>query len=337
MRQRHHIPRLAVVIHQQIGMRRRHGGVRKRPRCLAGAESRINPRLVKELPTNLSQARAEGTIGIQYLRNRLGPGDQAVILIGQRRIAIPMLQFFQPKPFRLHGVIAMRKPREAGAHSGNQSLHHLIFHHIGAVARGSGARVAPPLVNNLLVFRQGIRDQREQPALFSEGRRDTLGGRFTHRAIPIRKPVQRVRHGQAFRATRQRHVHLHGGDGFIKQPVPGGSARHFLLVQQLFRLIRKLMRAKHAKVAQPGAEAGQRGGIGAFAIQHRIFQPVQFQREEDQMAADRGRAFLHGLIEAPIRRVFRIAAEDQLGIGHDAAQDFLNRLILGNRRRQVIA
>ena len=271
------------------------------------------------------------------MRDSLGPGDQAVILIGQRRIAIPMLQFFQPKPFRLHGVIAMRKPREAGAHSGDQSLHNLIFHHIGAVARGSGARVAPPLVNNFLVFRQGIRDQREKPALLREGCGYTLGSGFTHRAIPIRKPVQRVRNGQAFRATRQRHGNLHGRDGFIKQAVPGGSARHFLLVQQLFRLIGKLMRAKHAKVAQPRPEMGQGRGGSAFAIQHRIFQPVQFQREEDQMAADRGRAFLHGLIKTPIGRVFRIAAEDQLGIGHDAAQDFLNRLILGNRRRQVIA
>ena len=55
------------------------------------------------------------------------------------------------------------------------------------------------------------------------------------------------------------------------------------------------------------------------------------------MAADRGRAFLHGLIEAPIGRVFSIAAEDQLRIGHDTAEHFLNRLIFGNRRRQVIA
>ena len=271
------------------------------------------------------------------MRDSLGPGDQAVILIGQRRIAIPMLQFFQPKPFRLHGVIAMRKPREAGAHSGDQSLHNLIFHHIGAVARGSGARVAPPLVNDFLVFRERIRDQREQPALLREGRGYTLGGRFTHRAIPIRKPVQRVRHGQAFRATRQRHGNLHGRDGFVKQPIPGGPTRHFLLVQQLFRLVGKLMRAEHAQVAQPRAEVGQGRGGSAFAIQHRIFQPVQFQREENQMAADRGRAFLHGLIKTPIRRVFRIAAEDKLGIGHDATQDFLNRLILGNRRRQVIA
>ena len=271
------------------------------------------------------------------MRDSLGPGDQAVILIGQRRIAIPMLQFFQPKPFRLHGVIAMRKPREAGAHSGDQSLHNLIFHHIGAVARGSGARVAPPLVNNFLVFRQGIRDQREQSAFLGEGCGDTLGSGFTHRAIPIRKPVQRVRHGQAFCAARQRHSHLHGRDGFIKQPVPGGPARHFLLVQQLFRLIGKLMRAKYAKVPQPGAEMGEGRGGSAFAIQHRIFQPVQFQREENQMAADRGRAFLHGLIKTPIGRVFRIAAEDKLGVGHDAAQDFLNRLIFGNRRRQAIA
>ena len=97
------------------------------------------------------------------------------------------------------------------------------------------------------------------------------------------------------------------------------------------------MRAEHAKVAQPRPEMGEGRGGSAFAFQHRIFQPVQFQREEDQMAADRGRAFLHGLIKTTIRRVFRIAAEDQLGIGHDAAQDFLNRLIFSNRRRQVIA
>ena len=54
--------------------------------------------------------------------------------------------------------------------------------------------------------------------------------------------------------------------GLVEQPAPGGVAGHFLLVQQLFQLVRQLVGTEHAQVAQPGPPVGQRA-IGELGLQ----------------------------------------------------------------------
>ena len=48
MRQRHHVARLALVVHQHIGMRRRRGRMRERARRLARPHRRIDPAIGEE-------------------------------------------------------------------------------------------------------------------------------------------------------------------------------------------------------------------------------------------------------------------------------------------------
>ena len=93
------------------------------------------------------------------------------------------------------------------------------------------------------------------------------------------------------------------------------------------------MRPEHPQVAQPRAIAGERR-VAEFAFQHRVVQAVEFQREEDQVAADRRHPFVYRLVEAADRRIGGIAGEQQLRIGRDPAQHLLDLLILRDRSRK---
>ena len=57
--------------------------------------------------------------------------DSLVDVLGQWRIAVPMLHFIQPEPTRLHRIIAMRQARKRSAHRIDQCINHLTFHPIG--------------------------------------------------------------------------------------------------------------------------------------------------------------------------------------------------------------
>ena len=107
-------------------------------------------------------------------------------------------------------------------------------------------------------------------------------------------------------------VIAHAGHRLVEQAVPGGMAGDLLLVQQLFQIVGQLVRAENAQVAQPGPPSGQRR-VGQLRLQHRIVQPVQLQREEQQVGADGGRAFIDRLVEAADRRIGGIAGEQQAG------------------------
>ncbi|QYU71095.1 molecular chaperone DnaK [Leptolyngbya sp. 15MV] len=333
MRQRHHVPRLAVVVHQQVGVRGWHGRVREGAGGLAGPERRIHPRLVEEALAEFRQFRAEGAIAGHHARHRLRPGDLAVVLVGQRRVAVPVHHLLKAQPLRLHRVVAMRKPRKALAHGGDEGIHHLVLHHVGPVPVGGRARIVPPAVDDLLVLRQHVGDQAEQADIGPERLRDALRRRRAHLAVPVRELVQRGGDGQFL----ARHRHAHARDRLVEQPVPGGAARHFLLVQQLLDLVGKLVRAEHAKVAQPGPPASQRLGGAELLLERRILHAVQLQRQEQQMRGDRRHALLNRLVEAAIGGILRIAREHELRIGHGAPQLLLDRFVGGDRGGEPIA
>ena len=293
----------------------------------------VDPGAVEEAPADRGQFRGEGVVGGEDPLLGLGPGDRAVLLLRQGRVAVPVLQLLQTQPLRLHRVVAVRQARIARAHGGDQRVHHLVLDHVGAVAGRSGARVVAPVVDDLLVLGERVGDQRKQRDTLAEGRGDALGRRLAHRAVPVGKLVQRGGDGEVLLP----HPHLHGGDGLIEQAVPGGAAGDLLLVQQLLQLVGKLVRTEHPQVAQPGAPSGQSGGFRQLGLQHGILQPVQLQRQEQQVAADVGRPLLHGLVEAAVFRLRGIAREKQLGEGQDPPQDLLHRLVAPDRRRQGIA
>ena len=123
VRQRHHVARLAHVVQQHIGMRRRHGRMREGARRLAGPHRRVDPVAVEEGARDLGHVRREAVIGRQHGVLRLVPADRRLRRLGQRRVAVPVVHRFHAEPARLHRVVAVRQPRIGLANGGGQRIH----------------------------------------------------------------------------------------------------------------------------------------------------------------------------------------------------------------------
>jgi hypothetical protein len=188
--------------------------------------------------------------------------------------------------------------------------------------------VAPRVVN-LLILGQGIGDQREQTNIIAERRSNSLAGGLAHGPVAVGQLVQRGADRQVLAVQ----LDPHGGDGFVEQPRPGGTRGQVAFMRQLFQVVAELMRPENPQIAQPRPVAGQRR-IGQLGFQHRVVHPVHLQREEDQVAADRGHPLIDRLVEAADRGIGGIAREQKLCIRSDAPEQFLDTLIFGDHRGQ---
>ena len=61
--QDHHVPRLSLIVEQQVGMGARHGGVGEGAGRLAAAHRRVDPVVVEEAPGAGRELRREGAVG----------------------------------------------------------------------------------------------------------------------------------------------------------------------------------------------------------------------------------------------------------------------------------
>ena len=300
--------------------------MRERPAGLAGFQARVDPGVIEEPLAHGSEFGTERRIGIQNLLRRVGPGDQPVVVVRQRGVAIPMLQLGQPQPLRLHQVIPVRQPGIGLRHRRHQRIDNLILHHVGAVAEAGRAGVTAPRVLDLLVLRQGVGNHRQQTQIVAERGANRLAGGLPNRTVTVGQLVQRVADRQLLAIQ----VDPHRGYGFVEQPHPSAIGGQVAFVGQFLQFVAQLVRPEHPQVAQPRPVARQ-GGVGEFRLQRRVVQAVQLQREEDQVAADRRHPLIHALIEPADGGVAGIAGEQQLGVGPDAPQQFLDTLILGDR------
>ena len=158
----------------------------------AWAGRHIDPRFVKEAFADFREFRRERAVRVQHSLLRFRPRDFAVVIAGQRRVAVPMLQFRQAQPLRLHAVIAMRQSREIADHRFNEGGYHLVFDHVAAIAGARRCRIVAPGIDDFLVLGQGIGNQREQFLILGERLADRVPGRLAGGAIRI---GQFVEHG----------------------------------------------------------------------------------------------------------------------------------------------
>ena len=89
MRERHHVARLALIVEQDIRVRRRRRRMRERARRLARAHRRIDPASIEETLGDFRHLRRESAVGGQHRVARLDPTHNARGHLRQRRIAIP--------------------------------------------------------------------------------------------------------------------------------------------------------------------------------------------------------------------------------------------------------
>ena len=77
VRQRHHVARLAHVVEQHVGMRRRHRRMREGARRLAGPHRRVDPVAVEEVRGDSAISGEKRSIGREHGVLRLVPADRS--------------------------------------------------------------------------------------------------------------------------------------------------------------------------------------------------------------------------------------------------------------------
>ena len=249
----------------------------------------------------------------------------------QRRVAIPVRHGLDAEPLCLELVVAVGKPRIGRLHGGHEGIDHLILDDIGEVAEGLRPLVLAPAVVDLLVLDQRVGDQREDRDVLALHLAERLGGVAPHLGFLARELVEDLRLAERLSAEGVAQAR----DGLVEQARPG-AAHHRLVVDVLLELVRQVVRAEGAKVAQPGRILGERrlvhllGEVGVLDL-------VELEAEEQQLAADVVQLLRSVLREAAALGIGHVLGIVELGIGADAADHVGQGLETRDRRPQPLA
>ena len=322
MRERHHVARLALVVEQHIGVRRRHRRMREGAGRLAGPHRGVDPVELEELLRDRRHLGGERAIGGEHGLLRLAPADGAGRDLRQRRVAVPMREPLLAEPARLERVVAVREPRIGRAHGGHQRVDHLGLDPVRQMARIGDIGKAAPAVGNLLVLGERVGDEREQAHVLLERLRQRLRGGL---ALLLARVLQEVER----RLDRERlagDLEAQARDGLVEQPVPGRIGRHRFLVEELLDAVLELIGLFLADVLEPRPVMAER------RVRHRGFElgvvdPVELEREEQQMRRGRRQPLLHVAIEFRARRIDRVAGMHEPGERGEPAEEIVEPLI----------
>ena len=248
MGERHHVARLALIVHQHIGMRRRRGRMRERARRLAGPHRRIDPAIGEEPLGDAGHLRREAAIGRQH--HVLAPRGQAMLPVaangsGALRSQCGELLLFEPAG--LEPVIAVRQLRIGRANRTHQRIDHLALDAVVQMARIRDVLEAAPAIGNLLVLGERIGDERKGPLIGLEGLRQRLRRRL---ALCAARSCSRLSVG-SIASSLAGDLEAQAGDGLVEQPVPGGIAALGFLVEQLLDAVLQLIRLVLAQILDP--------------------------------------------------------------------------------------
>ena len=299
---------------------------------LAGPHRRVDPPFVEEAPGDIGHARRKGAIGVEHHVTRSLPLIDAPRRVRQRGVAVPVVEPRLAEPAGFERVIAMRKARIGVRHRRNQRLDNLGLDPIGEMARIGDVLEFAPAIGGLLVLGQRAGDEGEETQVGAERLGERVGRRFPGLRVRILQfAEQRLeRQALAFKVEPQRRHRV------VEQPVPGGRGADRLVQEQSFEVVGKLMRLLLADVLEPGAVMAKRrrrhGGV-----QFGVVDAIELELEEQEIAGERGHAFLRVAMELRDYRIAGVGGVEQRRVGHDAAGQILQRLVGLDRRGQRLA
>ena len=313
-------------------MRRRHRRMGEGARRLARPRRRVDPAGAEELLADIGQLGREGTVGVEHGLLGLGPRDHAIVVLGQRRVAVPVRHLVDAEPLGLELVVAVRQSRIGGLHRRGERVDDLVLDHVAEVHRRLRPRILAPAVLDLLVLGQRIGDQREDRDVVALHLAERLGGILADLGVLVRQLVEDLRLGQ--------HLVAEGiaqpRDGLVEQARPGGAADDVLLVQRLLHLVGELVRTVDPQVAQPRPVFGERG-ILLLGRKVGILELVELEPEEHQLGADVGQRLRHVLRKAAALGIGHVLRVVELGVGADAAHQVRQLLEARDRAAQRLA
>ena len=142
VRQRHHVARLAQVVQQHVGVRRRHRRMREGARRLARPHRRVDPALVEERPAISAMRRARSRDRRRARSFSPRPrGSLRSSSSGSGALRSQNCELVEAQPLRLQRVVAVRQPRIGRAHRVDQRLDHLGLDVVGQVRGRSACRL----------------------------------------------------------------------------------------------------------------------------------------------------------------------------------------------------
>ena len=196
---------------------------------------------------------------------------------------------------------------------------------VGQVPPVLWGRHFAPAVVDFLFLGQRVVNAGEQFNMFVKFRRQRPRACFTQAAVRVGHQVQRGLKAQGL--ILPCHGEHQPGHGFIEQPVPRGGPDSRLIVQELFQLVRQLVRAHGAHAVEHRLVAGKRGIRRQQSCKVVFFQAVEFETEKHQRRGKFGDLVLrisHEFGAVAVQRVLVIA---QARKRHDAACHDVDLLI----------
>ena len=292
------------------------------PWRLARPHRRIDPALVEKAPGYSRKLWRKFAISLQHRVAGAVPREHFGHRFWQGRIAVPVFQLLLAKPFGFQPVIAVRQARIGGRHRADQRIDDLRLHPVRQVAALGHILETAPGVADVLVLGQRVGDQRKGAQIGLQGLGNGLRGIPAHGFAWVLHQVQHrlQRQFPGFDLEAQRR------DGVVEQPVPGGAGGDGFFEEQLLQPVVELERLFLGNILQPRAVMRQRRGSDDL-VQHAVVEPVEFKLEKQQVGRSRRDFFLGIAVKFGMRRIGGIAGIDQPGIGHDAPEQIVERLI----------
>ena len=256
MRQGHHVARPALVVQQQIGVGARHRRMREGARAPCPASPARRSRVPRRTAGRPPPARAKRRRRRRARSPRAsGQGISAVVVLGQRRVAVPdtaapRRRTSAPSACNSDatGADSCRAPLTISASTTSSSTKFArLRDEIGRAKPRQRSSISLSLASVLVI-------SAKMRAFLPSTSPIVVRRLAAHLGVAVGKQVERLGLGQLLPAKRKAQI----GDRLVEQPGPGGAAGDRLLVQQLLDLVRQLVRAEGAGVAQPRAVMGER-------------------------------------------------------------------------------
>ena len=298
--------------------------MRERARRLARPDGCVDPALIEEFGGDPRHLRREPAVRRQHHLARLGPGDHALRLLGQRRVAIPVRQLRHAEPARLHAVIAVRQARIAFAHGSDEGVDHRRLDLVGEMPAVGDILEAAPAVGNLLVLGERVGDQREQANVVVERFRQRLRRHAPLGLGGVGEEVERLLEPERLGLSLD--IETQCGQRLGIEPRPRAATGLRLLVEQLLDAFLELVGLFLPEVVEPRLVFRQRRHLQCGG-ERVVGDLVDLQFEEDEIGGDVGQLLGDVAVEFRTRRIGLVARVEQAGIGAETAHQVGQRLV----------
>ena len=335
VRKGHHVPGLALIVHQDIGVDRRHRGGREGALGLALAQGGIDPALVEELSGDARHVRGERAVSLEHDGLGLRPREDLLRLVRERRVSVPVRELLHAEPARLHGVIAVREARIGLAHARDKRVDHRGLDAVGEMAAIRHVAEPAPAVGDLLVLGQRVGDQREEADVVLEDLGERLCCRVAARLSRIGQQVQRGLEGEGLGLAFD--VEAQAAHGLAEEAIESAAPRLALLGEELLELLVELVGLLLAQILEPRLETRELR-VGDRIRKRCLVDLVELELDEDEVGRDARQLLRDVAIEFRTRRIALVRRVEQSRIRAELAHQVGKLLVGGDgigKRRTV--